>query len=109
MGKVEKKLKRLSDSKTPGADGVHPLILKTCAESIDKPLKIIFEKSLKDGKIPECWRKANVIPVFKKGCRSDRKNYRPVSLTSIICKILEGFIRDGMMDFMVANGLLSKN
>ena len=53
-------------------------------------------------------KKANVTPIFKKGCRSDRKNYRPVSLTSIICKILESFVRDGIMDYMVAYGLLSK-
>jgi hypothetical protein len=51
--KVEEKLKKLKDSKAPGADGIHPLILKTCAESIAKPLKIIFEKSLKEGKLPE--------------------------------------------------------
>ena len=50
-----------------------------------------------------------MTPIFEKGCRSDRKNYRPVSLTSIICKILESFVRDGIMDYMVANGLLSKN
>ena len=108
MHKVEEKLKKLKDSKSPGADGIHPLILKTCAESIAKPLKIIFEKSLKEGKLPEWRKRANVTPILKKGCRSDRKNYRPVSLTSIICKILESFVRDGIMDYMVANGLLSK-
>ena len=50
-----------------------------------------------------------MTPTFNKGCRSDRKNYRPVSLTPIICKILESFVRDGIMDYMVANDRLSKN
>ena len=96
--KVEEKLKKLKDSKLFGADGVHQLILKTCAESIAKPLKIIFEKSIKEGKLPEWWKRANVTPIFKKRCRSDRKNYRMVSLISIICKILDSFVRDGIMD-----------
>ena len=51
--KVEEKLKNLKDSKKPGGDGVHPFILNTCAESIAKPLKIIFERSLKEGKLRE--------------------------------------------------------
>ena len=83
-------------------------ILKTCTESIAKPLKINFEKSLKEGKLPEWWKRANVTPIFKKGCRSERKNYRPVSLTSIIYKILESFVMDGIMDYMMANDFLSK-
>ena len=74
-------------------------VLKTCAEIIAKPLKIIFEKSLKEGKLPEWWKRANVTFIFKKGCRSDRKNFRPVSLTLIICKILESFVRDGIMEY----------
>ena len=52
---------------------------------------------------------ANVTPIFKKGCRSDRKNYRPVSLTSIICKLLEGFIRDGVMKYLIENLLLFRD
>ena len=49
-----------------------------------------------------------LTPIFKKGCWLDRKKFRPVSLTSIISKILEIFVRDGIIDLMVANGLLSK-
>ena len=72
------------------------------------PIKIIFEKSLMERRISELWRIANVIQIFKKGCRSDRRNYRPVSLTSIICKILEGFMRDGIMKYLIEN-LLFEN
>ena len=109
LNKVEEKLKKLTDTKTPGADGVHPLILKIWAESISKALKITFEKSLKEGKIPECWRRENLTPILRKGCRSDSKNYMPVSLTSIICKMLESFLRDGIIYCMVENGLLFRS
>ena len=80
---VEEKLKKLKDSKAPTADGVHPLILKTCAESIAKPLKIIFEKSLKEGKLPEWWKRANVTPISKKGCRSDPKQQESDATLSV--------------------------
>ena len=61
------------------------------------PIIIIFEKPLMERRIPELSRIANVTRIFKKGCRSDRRNYIPLSLTSIICKKLEGFMRDEIM------------
>ena len=109
LTEIREKIKRLNDSKSPGANGIHPLILKNCADSIVMPIKIIFEKSLMERRISELWRIANVIQIFKKGCRSDRRNYRPVSLTSIICKILEGFMRDGIMKYLIDNSLLYRD
>ena len=47
------------------------------------------------------WKGANIIPLFKKGSRNKSVNYRPVSLTSVICKVLETIIRDHMMDFLI--------
>ena len=55
------------------------------------------------------WRKANVAPIFKKGPRYIPGNYRPVSLTSIACKLLEGMIRDYIQDFSNDNGIISSN
>ena len=47
------------------------------------------------------------MPLFKKGSRNKSVNYRPVSLTSVICKLLETFIRDHMMDFLIKNKLIN--
>ena len=44
---------------------------------------MIFNKSLKEGVVPNSWKEAEVVPIFKKGKRDDPGNYRPVSLTSI--------------------------
>ena len=57
--------------------------------------------------IPLEWKEANIIPLFKKGSRNKSVNYRPVSLTSVICKVLETIIRDHMMDFLIKHKLIN--
>ena len=61
---------------------------------------MIFQESLRVGEMPVDWRKANVTPIFKKGDRTDPANYRPVSLTSQVCKILESIVRDKMQEYL---------
>jgi len=67
-------------------------VLRELADVIAEPLSIIFERSWRTGEMPEDWRKANVIPIFKKGKKEDPGNYRPVSLTSIPGKVMEHLI-----------------
>ena len=69
-------------------------------------MKLIIDKSLKTGEVPREWKEANVTPLFKKGSRLERSNYRPVSLTSTICKILESIIRDKVMKYLQLNKLI---
>ena len=64
---------------------------------------------MKEGKLPKKWKLAEVKPIFKKGSRADAGNYRPVSLTSIICKLFEGFVRDALFKHLLNNNLLSNN
>ena len=71
-----------------------PRILKALCEEIAVPVTIIFRKSLDSGCVPGDWRTANVSPLFKKGSRHKVDNYRPVSLTSQICKVVEAVFRD---------------
>ncbi|PKU45797.1 rna-directed dna polymerase from mobile element jockey- hypothetical protein [Limosa lapponica baueri] len=59
---------------------------------VAKPLSIIFGRSWRTGEVPEDWRKANVMPVFKKGKKKDPGNYRPISLTSIPRKVMDQLI-----------------
>ncbi|WAR10781.1 hypothetical protein MAR_035857, partial [Mya arenaria] len=60
-----------------------------CANELSTGLSMIFQHSLNSGELPLDWRKANITPVFKKGDKHTAENYRPVSLTSVTCKILE--------------------
>ena len=79
------------------------------AQSHCIPLARMFNLSLKEGVVPFKWKKANIIPLFKKGSRNKSDNYRPVSLTSVICKLLERLIKDHMLDFLVRHKLLNSS
>ncbi|PKU37371.1 rna-directed dna polymerase from mobile element jockey- hypothetical protein [Limosa lapponica baueri] len=85
---VREQLRRLDIHKSVGPDGIHLRVLRELAEVIAGPLSIIFERSWRTGEVPEDWRKASVIPVFKKGKKEDLGNYRSVSLTSIPGKVM---------------------
>ena len=91
--------------KSPGIDGIHPHILKELSDSISYPLSLIFQDCLKSGIIPQQWKDAIIAPIFKKGDRSLAKNYRPVSLTSVICKVLEKIIVIQISEHLKTNGL----
>ena len=100
------KLRSLKASKSPGPDGIHPAILHECSEILSVPLCIIFQKCLDSSFVPADWKVANVTPIFKKGNRSLPCNYRPVSLTSVVCKVMESVVKDCMLKYLLDNGLL---
>ena len=107
--KVYKLLSNLNVTKSFGPDGKSPRILNETARQIAKPVKMIFEESLKRSQLPMIWLMAIISVVFKKGQKSMVENYRPISLTCILCKCLEKLIRDHILKHMVLNGLFSKN
>jgi hypothetical protein len=94
VDKVYNKLIKLAPGKSPGPDGVHPMVLVNCAEVLALPISIIFTKSYNEGVVLADWKEANVSPIFKKGNRNDPGNYRPVSLTLVVSKIM-GVYRKG--------------
>ena len=91
---VKKKLEKLNKYKSSGPDNIHPHVLREAASSICIPLSMIYKDSLEVGETPEDWRTANVTPIFKKGDRNSPANYRPISLTSQVCKVLESIVRE---------------
>ena len=101
-------LAKLKINKSPGPDQLHPRILYETRDVITYPLFLIFNKSLETGRLPQDWKLAEVTAIYKKGPKHDRSNYRPISLTSVCCKILESLIRDHMMTYLLDNKLLSK-
>ena len=104
---IQKILEKFNVNKSCGPDKLHPHLLQKTARTISVPLKIIFEKSLNDGECPDDWRTANVTPIHKKGDRTDPSNYRPVSLTSQVCKVLETVVRERIVRHMRENRLFS--
>ena len=70
---------------------------------------MIFRKSVNNSEVPAEWKTATVIPIFKKGKKSAAGNYRPVSLKSVSCKVLESILKDDIMDHLSRNQLIKKS
>jgi hypothetical protein len=96
-GEILKVLKNLKQSAAPGPDGISPRILKEMRFELVNVMQKIFQKSIDQAKVPADWKKATVTPIYKKGQKSDPANYRPVSLTSIPCKVMETVIKEKIM------------
>ena len=107
--KVKEKIISLDISKACGPDEIHPRFLKELANEVSEPLATIFNKSLKEEVVPAEWKNAHVSPMFKKGSKNLASNYRPISLTSIVCKIMESLVKDVIMDHLKKNKLFTKH
>ena len=91
---LKNKLNWLNQNKSPGPDLIYPRILYELRNEISYPLWIVFDSSLRNKTLPLDWKSANVTAIYEKGSKSSVNNYRPVSLTSVVCKLLESFVKD---------------
>ena len=82
-------------------------MIKICDNSIVDPLCRIFERCLGTGIYPSQLKKANIILVHKKGCKQNKKNYRPISLLPIFGKLFEKVLFDAIYEHLCINGLIS--
>ena len=103
---VIKLLKGINASKACGPDLIPSRILKEGAEEIGEILQAIFQQSIDTGSVPYDWRTANISAIYKKGDKSKAANYRPVSLTSVTCKILEHIIFTNIMKHLQEQNIL---
>ncbi|KAA2237150.1 reverse transcriptase family protein, partial [Chitinophaga agrisoli] len=99
----------INEHKATGPDGIPGKLLKTCAIEILDSYVLLFETSIKQGKVPTDWRHASIVPLFKKGDKSKAENYRPVSLTSITCKLLEHIVHSNIMSHLDKNKILTNH
>ena len=93
--------------KATGPDEIPTRLLKTLADELTPVISLFFQASLNQGIIPDDWKTANVVPVFKKGERNKAENYRPISLTSVTCKLLEHVICSSIMDHLDEHDILT--
>jgi hypothetical protein len=104
--KVKKKLEKLKPSSAPGPDKLWPRVLNKLSAVIALPLSIVYTKCLAEGTVPPDWKAANVTPIFKKGSKGLPGNYRPVSLTCVLCKVMESILRDAIVQHLEQHSLL---
>ena len=92
--------------KSMGPDGIHPRALKELAGMLTKPLSIIYQQSWLSGEVLTDWKLANVTPIYKNGQKDDPGNYRPVSLTSVLGKLMEQLILSTITQHMWDNQMI---
>ena len=106
---ILKIIAKLDLNKAHGHDKISIRIIKICSTSICRSLRLIFNHCIDNGIYPCEWKKANVVPIHKKGDKQTLKNYRPVSLLPICGKIFERLIYNEMFGFFLDKGLISAN
>ena len=105
---VQNQLKELNHNKSFGPDEIHPRMLAELSDYLSLPLAVIMNKSLVEGSSPQDWKMAHVTTIYKnKGAENLAVNYRPVSLTSVVCKLMESILRKHTMDHLSDHNLLS--
>ena len=95
-----------SVSQTP--DLIPSLYIKKTALNLLRPLHILFNYSVSSGEIPSIWKKGIIVPIYKKGKTNDPKNYRPISLTSVVCRLLEKIIHKYIAFHIMNNNIISE-
>jgi len=107
--RIQKAVDKMKHNKAAGEDGLVSTYVKGSIKGIMKPLLHVYNRSLEETIIPDEWKRANVTAIFKKGAKWDPANYRPVSLTSQIGKIMERIIKDDMVKFLERNHLIKNS
>lgn len=103
---VLRRLEKLDVTKSGGPDGIPACFLKAVAPIIARSVACLYQQSLVTGDVPKDWRTASIHPIFKKGDKHKASNYRPVSLTSILCKQMEHIVVCQMNRYFAEHGLL---
>ena len=104
---ISKIIQNLDPNKAHGHDQIRICMLKICCKTICKPMECIFGECLNTGLFPLEWKKANLVPVYKKGDKQCLINYCPVSILPICSKIFEKLIFNQMFKIFNENNLIS--
>ena len=105
---IEEAIDEIKENSACGQDDIPAIVLKRCKQTLSKPILIILKHSINTGHVPAAYKKQFITPVHKKKSRALPENYRPISLTSHIIKILERILRNKLVDHLVGNCLLCK-
>jgi hypothetical protein len=108
--RVAAALNKLNCKTSFGDDGLPPIFFKKCSSVFVEPLKLIFQRSFETSELPAAWRDAVIVPIYKnKGNRSEVGNYRPISLTSVACRLMESVLKFHLVNHLLENDLISRS
>ncbi|EFA09338.1 hypothetical protein TcasGA2_TC001664 [Tribolium castaneum] len=100
------KILKLRDHVSPGSDGITARLLKQCCHCLSGPLAQLMTLSLQTGTLPSDWKLAVVKPIYKKGDKFNPSSYRPVSLTSLVIKIMESIVCDRLRQHLLTYNII---
>jgi len=106
---ISRTIHKLSHRSAGGPDGIPPTFYKNVCPSICQPLAFLFQIIFDEGHVPLIWRKAFITSIHKKGDSTLPSNYRPISLTCCMCKLMESIIKDQLTSYLLLKGLISKH
>ena len=104
---VKKELMSVNLNKSLGPNEIHPRLLAELADFLSELVTLLFNKSILHGVLPREWKEAYISPIYKKGSNSYAENYRPISLTCTLSKLLESFVKE-VLNHLLEKMLLSK-
>jgi hypothetical protein len=107
--KVLRAIKKLKPSRSSGPDGFSSLLFKKLSPALTEPLSLLYSSFMSVGQVPSSWTHAIVTPIYKGGSASELSNYRPISLTSVACKIMERIIVTDLLDYLRVNNIISNH
>ena len=102
---ILEKLQALNPRKSQGPDGWHPYFLRELSEELSRPVSILFQK---ERVIPADWLRACITAIHKKGARDILSTYRPISITSALCKLFEFIIKVFIIEHLTRNNLFAE-
>jgi hypothetical protein len=101
-------LRVLKSNNSTGPGGIPNILLKKLCSQLCVPLCHIFTISFGSQQLPDDWKHAFVMPLFKQGVASDPNNYKPISLISSCCRVMERIINKELIDYLLKNSLITK-
>lgn len=107
MTELQRVIKKLKKKKSPGPDNITNEMLQHLGNTAVQKLLDIFNLSWSEGQVPQCWREATMIPVLKKGKNKNKAlSYRPISLTSCICKTMERIVNQRLQLYLETESII---
>ena len=105
---IREAITKLTTSKSFGTDTISSYFLKMALPFLENPIAMLFNTSLETSIFPDIWKISRVAPIYKEGDKSEKSNYRPISVLPVISRLFERLVYDQLYQHLNSNGVESK-
>ena len=105
---IREAIAKLTTSKSFGTDAISSYFLKMALPFLENSIAMLFNTSLETGIFPDIWKISRVAPIYKEGDKSEKSNYRPISVRPVISRLFERLVYDQLYQHLNSNNLLAK-